>query len=148
MQHLTFGPIQPHDINILQQIIQGTEFSNMSFNRHAGSVFIARNHGNIAGFASGQKGYGDQSHVLTVRGTYLFQQYDDVQHQNELQLALITWAEDALRVTHYKLHECDTPKPIGISHIIPPQNIDIPAAEEELPPEIIMTAPDREYAYG
>lgn len=136
MEHLTFGLIQPYDVHIIQQMVQGTELSGMSFNRHSQPIFVARAQGNIVGFTCGSKGYGDQSHVMTIAGTYLYHQYDDLPHQNELRLALVHWAEESLGVTHYKLDNFDEAKPISISHIIPPQNIEMDTSTEDSHPEI------------
>ena len=156
MEQLTFGLIQPHDITILQQMIQGTAFSGMkvscmSFNRYASPIFIARSQGNIVGFTSGQKGSGDQSDVMTIRGTYLYNHYNDPQHQSELQLALVRWAEKKLDVTHYKLDDFDIPKPISISHVIPavipPQKIETLDCDMNFVPQMSEPNFQPEYAY-
>lgn len=146
MQHLSFGLIEPHEVAILQQMIQGTGLSNLTFNQQSAPVFLARAHGNIVGFICGQKGYGSESHVLRVGGTHLCQQYDESRYQNELQLALMTWAEKALNVTHYKLSELGEVRPIGIAQFLPPQKIDLSDVEEDPQPDQ-PSIPDREYAY-
>ncbi len=141
MQHLTFGLIEPFEIGVLQQMIQGTDYTSLSFNRTSSPIFIAHSSAHrIAGFTFGQKGYGDQSHVLIIQGTYLDHQFSDEQYEHELHLAFMNWAEKKLGVTHYKLNEFDTPKPIGINHIIPSQ-ISAP------PEEITVPAQTPEYAF-
>ena len=97
---------------------------------------MARHKSDIAGFVFGQCGYGDNAHILTIHGTYLCGQFNDEAHEHELHLAFINWAHEKLNVTHYKLHEFDEPKPIGISHYIPPQNVTIPAVEEVSEPTV------------
>lgn len=152
-EHLTFSLIQPHDVAAIQQMIQGTHLSalrvsTMNFNRHALPIFVARAQGNIVGFTCGEKGYGNQAHVMTIRGTYLYNRYNDPQHESELQLALVTWAEKKMNVTHYKLDDLDTVKPISISHMIPAPVADIPTVEIDVSPAPMMSADEPIYAYN
>ena len=148
MHQFTFGLIQPFEINCVQQMIQGTEFSSMSFNRMATPIFMARDKGSVAGFAYGQRGYGDNAHVLTIQGTYLRNQFNDDAHEHELHLAFINWAAKNLGVTHYKSHEFDAPKSICISHYMPPQMPAAPVVEEVSATAAAATTLHKEYAYG
>lgn len=148
MHQFMFGLIQSYEIAQVQQMIQGTEFSSMSFNRMATPIFMARNQGNVAGFVYGQKGYGDNAHVLTIQGTYLRHQFNDDTHEHELHLGFINWAAKNLGVTQYKLHEFDAPKPICISHYMPAQRPDTPAVEEVVATAAAAPAPHKEFAYA
>lgn len=129
MQHLTFGPIEPYDISGLQQMVQGTAFSCLYFNAYAPTILVARCDGDIAGFTVGQKGYGDQSHILIIQGTFLRHRFSDEHHEHELQLAFMNWAAEKLGVTHYKIDEFDPPIPIAITHII---SAPAPVLEDEI----------------
>lgn len=129
MQHLTFGPIEPYDIPCLQQMAHHTAFGYLHFNAYAPTILVARCDGEIAGFTVGKKGYGDQSHVLTIQGTFLRPRFSDEHPEHELNLAFMNWAAKKLGVTHYKIDESDPPIPIAITHIIPTP---APIAEDEI----------------
>jgi len=96
-----------------------TAFGYLHFNAYAPTILVARCDGEIAGFTVGKKGYGDQSHVLTIQGTFLRPRFSDEHPEHELNLAFMNWAAKKLGVTHYKIDESDPPIPIAITHIIP-----------------------------
>ena len=147
LEHLTYGLIEPPEMGILQQMVQGTKFSSMYFNLQSFPIFIASSSAGIVGFTYGHKGYGDQSHVLIIDGTYLYHPLNDLHHQNELQLAFIRWAEKSLEVTHYKLDHLAPPKSIDISHVLPSPLTEKSRETEDLDGEIQESIPPMDYAY-
>jgi hypothetical protein len=147
LQNLTYGLMEPHESNILQQIIQGTKLCCMSFNQKASPIFIARTHASIAGLTTGHKGSGDESHVLVIEGSYLCGQFNDEQHLSELQLAFVHYAEKTMNVTHYKVNEFDTPKPISVMHFMPPQQVDSSDVAADLSGQMEPPEQELNYAY-
>lgn len=131
--HLTYEPIHSYDIPNLQAMTQGTAFGGLEFNRAANATLIARHNGQMVGFIAGHKEYGQDFNALRIIGSYLYTQFRDPLHQQDMQLALINWAKDKLGVTHYFLPQSSTPHLIGIENIIPPMPIENKGSQTPTP---------------
>ncbi len=132
MQTLQYRPLCPYDAPILQAMIQETDFSGLSFNRYAQSIFIATCGGHVVGFTYGHKGYGEDSNLLTIEGTYLRTAFDDDMHEQELHLAFINWARDKLQVEYYQLAEPFSSPRIQIGFSVPAQPATVLEPSREL----------------
>jgi hypothetical protein len=135
MSHLTYEPLHPSDIPLVQAMVQGTSLSDIQFNTHAEAIMVARQKFHLVGAMLGHKGYGKDSHILTIARSYLCSSFSDPVHQQEMQLSFINWAKDKLNVTHYRKTNMGTVTPIGIDRMIPPLSVEnrslyMPAAQE------------------
>lgn len=120
---MKFRPSGPQDIRDLQQIIQGTSLSSMSFKIADGYViYLAEDHGNIVGIATGHVQNEDVGVVLTLHDFYLRASWNTLEHENELRVHMIEWAQQHRKMgkaTHYRSNIYQPALPICITHFIP-----------------------------
>ena len=131
--HLTYEPIRPYDIPNLQAMTQGTQLGALHFNSTSNATIVARHDGQMVGFIFGHKDNEDKLNTLNIVGTYLFSRFNDATHHEKLKLALINWAKDKLKVTHYRYDSLAKPQPIAIDNIIPPITIENQRSQNSTP---------------
>jgi len=134
MNELTFRPSSFHDLSIFQQMVQGTELSCMSFNTHGKNFYSAEHHRNPVGFIAGHKGYGDESHVLTIDGLYLYSAYHTDENRDSMLAHFARDMQSKLGVTHIRTDFLSAPEAINVQNLKLVHSVpDVPLEEAATP---------------
>lgn len=115
---VTYRPYHFSDAHQAQAMIQGSSFSSLSFNTHAGNIiFLAVEGWSIKAIATAHIDYRDNQ-TLVLGECYMRGGWGNQEHLDELYIALKLWALQEYGVKWFHMNDYESAHPIGIQGIM------------------------------
>ena len=139
---IDYGLMSQAEIPQIQAMMQDVKESlPYHFNLRNHHFFVARLSELPIGFVFGERGYGNSSHILTIRMSFILAQFKRFPYEKDMNAAFLSWARNCLGVTNVEgthispsfITAAKSPSS-GLSKPAPPSKSEHPLSQEKLIP--------------